>query len=102
MVLPMDAAFFDLDKTVISRSSTLALSRPLYRAGVVSRGQLLPRAYAPPLLPPPARPVRAGLAGREGLGRAACPRRLRAARLFPGGRRRGEDGAPEGRDASAH
>ena len=46
MVLGMDAAFFDLDKTVISRSSTLALSRPLYRAGMVSRGQLLRGAYA--------------------------------------------------------
>jgi HAD superfamily hydrolase (TIGR01490 family) len=46
MVLSMDAAFFDLDKTVISRSSTLALSRPLYRAGMVSRGQLLRGAYA--------------------------------------------------------
>lgn len=46
MILPMDAAFFDLDKTVISRSSTLALSRPLYRAGMVSRGQLLRGAYA--------------------------------------------------------
>jgi HAD superfamily hydrolase (TIGR01490 family) len=46
MVEPMEAAFFDLDKTVISRSSTLALSRPLYRAGMVSRGQLLRGAYA--------------------------------------------------------
>ncbi len=46
MVVPMEAAFFDLDKTVISRSSTLALSRPLYRAGMVSRGQLLRGAYA--------------------------------------------------------
>jgi len=46
MVLRMEAAFFDLDKTVISRSSTLALSRPLYRAGMVSRGQLLRGAYA--------------------------------------------------------
>jgi HAD superfamily hydrolase (TIGR01490 family) len=42
----MEAAFFDLDKTVVSRSSTLALSRPLYRAGMVSRGQLLRGAYA--------------------------------------------------------
>ena len=33
----MEAAFFDLDKTIISRSSSLALSRPLYRAGMVSR-----------------------------------------------------------------
>jgi HAD superfamily hydrolase (TIGR01490 family) len=42
----MEAAFFDLDKTVISRSSTLALGRPLYRAGMVSRGQLVRSAYA--------------------------------------------------------
>ena len=46
MVHRMEAAFFDLDKTVISRSSTLALSRPLYRAGMVTRGQLLRGAYA--------------------------------------------------------
>jgi HAD superfamily hydrolase (TIGR01490 family) len=43
---PMEAAFFDLDKTIVSRSSSLALSRPLYRAGMVSRGQLLRGAYA--------------------------------------------------------
>jgi HAD superfamily hydrolase (TIGR01490 family) len=42
----MEAAFFDLDKTIISRSSSLALSRPLYRAGMVSRGQLVRGAYA--------------------------------------------------------
>jgi HAD superfamily hydrolase (TIGR01490 family) len=42
----MQAAFFDLDKTIISRSSSLALSRPMYRAGMVSRGQLLRGAYA--------------------------------------------------------
>lgn len=42
----MEAAFFDLDKTIISRSSSLALSRPLYRAGLVSRAQLLRGAYA--------------------------------------------------------
>lgn len=41
-----EAAFFDLDKTIISRSSSLALSRPLYRAGMVSRGQLMRGAYA--------------------------------------------------------
>ncbi|HEY7704304.1 MAG TPA: HAD-IB family hydrolase, partial [Acidimicrobiia bacterium] len=27
------AAFFDLDKTVIAKSSTLAFTRPLYQAG---------------------------------------------------------------------
>ncbi|MFM7719250.1 MAG: HAD family hydrolase, partial [Actinomycetota bacterium] len=41
----MEAAFFDLDKTLISTSSSLALSRPLYRAGMVSRAQLLRGAY---------------------------------------------------------
>jgi HAD superfamily hydrolase (TIGR01490 family) len=41
----MEAAFFDLDKTVISRSSSLALTRPMYRAGLVSRSMLLKGAY---------------------------------------------------------
>lgn len=42
----MEAALFDLDKTIISRSSSLALSGPMYRAGMVSRAQLLKGAYA--------------------------------------------------------
>jgi HAD superfamily hydrolase (TIGR01490 family) len=42
----MEAAFFDLDKTVVSKSSSLALSRPFYRAGLVTRSQLLKGAYA--------------------------------------------------------
>jgi HAD superfamily hydrolase (TIGR01490 family) len=42
----MEAAFFDVDKTIISKSSSLALTRPMYRAGLVSRGQLLRGAYA--------------------------------------------------------
>ena len=42
----VEAAFFDLDKTIISRSSSLALSRPMFRAGMVTRGQLLRSAYA--------------------------------------------------------
>src|SRR5438552_12409488 len=42
----VEAAFFDLDKTVISKSSSLALSRPMYRAGLVSRSALLRGAYA--------------------------------------------------------
>lgn len=42
----MEAAFFDLDKTVVSKSSSLALSRPFYRAGLVTRSQLLRGAYA--------------------------------------------------------
>jgi HAD superfamily hydrolase (TIGR01490 family) len=42
----MEAAFFDLDKTVISKSSSLALTRPFYRAGLVTRSQLFRGAYA--------------------------------------------------------
>lgn len=42
----VEAVFFDLDKTIISRSSSIALSRPMYRAGLVSRGSLLRGAYA--------------------------------------------------------
>jgi HAD superfamily hydrolase (TIGR01490 family) len=42
----MEAAFFDLDKTVVSKSSSLALSRPMYRAGLISRSSLLKGAYA--------------------------------------------------------
>jgi len=42
----MEAAFFDLDKTVISKSSSLALTRPMYRAGLVSRSALIKGAYA--------------------------------------------------------
>jgi HAD superfamily hydrolase (TIGR01490 family) len=35
------AAFFDLDKTLISRSSTLAFSRPYYRHGLISLGTMI-------------------------------------------------------------
>jgi HAD superfamily hydrolase (TIGR01490 family) len=35
------AAFFDLDKTVIAKSSTLAFTRPLYQAGLLKRRALL-------------------------------------------------------------
>ena len=37
----MEAAFFDLDKTVIARASMVAFGRPLYREGLVSRALLL-------------------------------------------------------------
>ena len=37
----MEAAFFDLDKTVIARSSVLAFGKPLYRAGLIPRRALL-------------------------------------------------------------
>lgn len=42
----MEAAFFDLDKTIISRSSSFALTRPFHRAGLVSRAAMLRGAYA--------------------------------------------------------
>ncbi len=35
------AAFFDLDKTIIAKSSTLAFGRPLYKAGFLNRRALL-------------------------------------------------------------
>ncbi len=40
------AAFFDLDKTIIAKSSTLAFSRPFQAGGLISRGAVLRSAYA--------------------------------------------------------
>ncbi len=40
------AAFFDLDKTIIAKSSTLAFSRPFYAGGLITRGSVLRSAYA--------------------------------------------------------
>jgi HAD superfamily hydrolase (TIGR01490 family) len=40
------AAFFDLDKTVIARSSALAFSRPFYAGGLITRRAMLRSAYA--------------------------------------------------------
>jgi HAD superfamily hydrolase (TIGR01490 family) len=37
----MEAAFFDLDKTVIAKASMVAFGRPLLRAGMISRWLLL-------------------------------------------------------------
>jgi HAD superfamily hydrolase (TIGR01490 family) len=42
----MEAAFFDLDKTVIAKASTVAFGRPLYREGLLSRWLLLRALYA--------------------------------------------------------
>jgi HAD superfamily hydrolase (TIGR01490 family) len=44
--VPRSAAFFDLDKTIIARSSALAFSRPFYRGGLISRRSVLRSAYA--------------------------------------------------------
>jgi HAD superfamily hydrolase (TIGR01490 family) len=40
------AAFFDLDKTIIAKSSTLAFSRPFRAGGLISRRAVLRSAYA--------------------------------------------------------
>ena len=40
------AAFFDLDKTIIAKSSTLAFGRPLYKAGFLNRRALLKAGIA--------------------------------------------------------
>jgi HAD superfamily hydrolase (TIGR01490 family) len=40
------AAFFDLDKTIISRSSTLAFAPSFYRMGLITRTQVLRGAWA--------------------------------------------------------
>ena len=40
------AAFFDLDKTIIAKSSTLAFSRPLFDQGLINRRSVLKSSYA--------------------------------------------------------
>ncbi len=40
------AAFFDLDKTIIAKSSTLAFSKPFFEGGLLTRRAVLRSAYA--------------------------------------------------------
>ncbi len=40
------AAFFDLDKTIIAKSSVLAFGRPFYHGGLINRRAVLRSAYA--------------------------------------------------------
>jgi HAD superfamily hydrolase (TIGR01490 family) len=40
------AAFFDLDKTIIAKSSVLAFGRPFYREGLLSKAAIVKSAYA--------------------------------------------------------
>ena len=42
----MEAAFFDLDKTIVARSSPLALGRSFFSAGLITRSSLLKSIYA--------------------------------------------------------
>ena len=46
MALRPTAAFFDLDKTIIAKSSTLAFSRSFQAGGLISRRAMLRSAYA--------------------------------------------------------
>ncbi len=43
---PPVAAFFDLDKTIIARSSTMAFSRPFFHQGLINRRAVLKSSYA--------------------------------------------------------
>ena len=40
------AAFFDLDKTIIAKSSMLAFGKPFYQSGLLNRRAVLRSAYA--------------------------------------------------------
>jgi HAD superfamily hydrolase (TIGR01490 family) len=40
------AAFFDLDKTILAKSSSLMFARPFYRGGLIGRADVLRSAYA--------------------------------------------------------
>jgi HAD superfamily hydrolase (TIGR01490 family) len=42
---PRQAAFFDLDKTVIARASIVAFGRPFYRGGLITRRTVLRALY---------------------------------------------------------
>lgn len=46
MLGPVEAAFFDLDKTVIAKPSMVAFGRPLLREGMISRPLLLRALWA--------------------------------------------------------
>jgi HAD superfamily hydrolase (TIGR01490 family) len=43
--VPGEAAFFDLDKTIIAKSSVLAFGRPFYREGLLSKGAIVRSVY---------------------------------------------------------
>ncbi len=44
--VPSAAAFFDLDKTIIAKSSTLAFGRSFFRGGLINRRAVLKTSYA--------------------------------------------------------
>ena len=40
------AAFFDLDKTILAKSSSFAFARPFYKEGLIGRTDVVRSAYA--------------------------------------------------------
>ncbi|MEW2221689.1 HAD family hydrolase [Streptomyces sp. NPDC006990] len=46
LAMPRTAAFFDLDKTVIAKSSTLTFGKSFYQGGLINRRAVLRTAYA--------------------------------------------------------
>ena len=40
------AAFFDLDKTILAKSSSFAFAKPFYKQGLIGRSDVLRSAYA--------------------------------------------------------
>ena len=40
------AAFFDLDKTILAKSSSFAFARPFYKEGLIGRSDVIRSAYA--------------------------------------------------------
>jgi HAD superfamily hydrolase (TIGR01490 family) len=44
--MPGEAAFFDLDKTIIAKSSVLAFGKPFYREGLLSKSAIVKSIYA--------------------------------------------------------
>ena len=43
---PRAAAFFDLDKTILAKSSSLLFARPFYKGGLIGRADVLKSGYA--------------------------------------------------------
>lgn len=46
MGMTRSAAFFDLDKTILAKSSSLAFARPFFKGGLLGRADVLKSAYA--------------------------------------------------------
>ena len=109
------AAFFDLDKTIIAKSSTLAFGRPFYQGGLINRRAVLKQRLRAVRLPRRRRRPRpdgadagatcprcapAGTSSRSGDRRRDAARDRRPAGLRRG--RRPDRGAPRRRPRRRH